>query len=156
MSTADQTQGAGKYSAKWQERFNFFETYGAPNDPRFKPAVNALPGFKKKLLICANVIAFFLWPDLLLRAGAVEEKPGADRHHHRRQHRYSRAFRHLRNGSSKGIGDWLERCVFHDVLPDCQLLLLPSGSKRRARLEPVQRHASLTCRCSQLSTRTSR
>ncbi|WP_440062119.1 DUF2628 domain-containing protein [Pseudomonas syringae] len=62
MSTADQTQSTGKYSAKWQERFNFFETYGAPNDPRFKPAVNALPGFKKKLLICANVIAFFFGP----------------------------------------------------------------------------------------------
>ncbi|WP_439857542.1 DUF2628 domain-containing protein [Pseudomonas syringae] len=62
MSTTDQTQSTGQHSAKWQERFNFFETYGAPNDPRFKPAVNALPDFKKKLLVCANIIAFFFGP----------------------------------------------------------------------------------------------
>ncbi|CAM3517365.1 hypothetical protein BZK31_13715 [Pseudomonas floridensis] len=62
MSTADQLHSTGKYSAKWQERFNFFNTYGAPNDPRFKPAVNALPDFKKKLIVSANVIAFFFGP----------------------------------------------------------------------------------------------
>ena len=35
MSTSDQLHSTGKYSAKWQERFNFFNMYGAPNDPRF-------------------------------------------------------------------------------------------------------------------------
>ncbi|MCD5997278.1 DUF2628 domain-containing protein [Pseudomonas sp. CDFA 602] len=69
MNTTDQLQGTGKYSAKWQERFNFFEAYGAPDDPRFKPALKALPGFKKKLLINANVIAFFFGPIYLFVLG---------------------------------------------------------------------------------------
>ncbi|WHS62347.1 DUF2628 domain-containing protein [Pseudomonas sp. G2-4] len=69
MSTTEQTQTTGKYSAKWQERFNFFDTYGAPSDPRFKPALKALPGFKKKLLINANVIAFFFGPIYLFVLG---------------------------------------------------------------------------------------
>jgi len=69
MSTTEQVQASGKYSAKWQERFNFFDTYGAPNDPRFKVALKALPGFKKKLLINANVIAFFFGPIYLFVLG---------------------------------------------------------------------------------------
>ncbi|CAH0124763.1 DUF2628 domain-containing protein [Pseudomonas mediterranea] len=69
MSTTEQVQGTGKYSAKWQERFNFFDTYGAPNDPRHKEAFKALPGFKKKILINANVIAFFFGPIYLFVLG---------------------------------------------------------------------------------------
>lgn len=69
MSTTEQTQTTGKYSAKWQERFNFFDTYGAPSDPRFKEALKALPGFKKKLLVNANVIAFFFGPIYLFVLG---------------------------------------------------------------------------------------
>ncbi|WP_445380746.1 DUF2628 domain-containing protein [Pseudomonas syringae] len=62
MSTADQTRSTGTYSAKWQERFNFFETYGAPNDPRFKAGLKSLPGFRKKMRINFNVIAYFFGP----------------------------------------------------------------------------------------------
>lgn len=69
MSSTEQVQSAGKYSAKWQERFDFFETYGAPNDPRYKEAVKTLPGFKKKILINANVIAFFFGPIYLFVLG---------------------------------------------------------------------------------------
>ncbi|WP_260961776.1 DUF2628 domain-containing protein [Pseudomonas citri] len=69
MSTTENVQSSGKYSAKWQERFDFFETYGAPNDPRYKEALKTLPGFKKKLLINANVIAFFFGPIYLFVLG---------------------------------------------------------------------------------------
>ncbi|WP_426144011.1 DUF2628 domain-containing protein [Pseudomonas sp. DWP3-1-2] len=62
MSTTDQTQSTGKYNAKWQERFNFFEAYGAPNDPNFKAGLKSLPGVRKKLLINLNVIAYFFGP----------------------------------------------------------------------------------------------
>ncbi|MGN8275915.1 DUF2628 domain-containing protein [Pseudomonas sp. SMV71] len=69
MSTTEQAQASGKYSAKWQARFNFFETYGPPNDPRHKVALKALPGFKEKILINANVIAFFFGPIYLFVLG---------------------------------------------------------------------------------------
>lgn len=69
MNTHEQVQSTGKYSAKWQERFNFFDTYGAPNDPRHKPALKALPGMKKKIIINANVIAFFFGPIYLFVLG---------------------------------------------------------------------------------------
>jgi hypothetical protein len=69
MTTAEDMQSTGKYSPKWQERFDFFETYGAPNDPRYKEAVKTLPDFKKKILINANVIAFFFGPIYLFVLG---------------------------------------------------------------------------------------
>ncbi|NBF13229.1 DUF2628 domain-containing protein [Pseudomonas sp. Fl4BN1] len=69
MSTNEQVQNTGKYSAKWQERFNFFDTYGSPSDPRYKVAIKTLPGFKKKMLINANVIAFFFGPIYLFVLG---------------------------------------------------------------------------------------
>jgi hypothetical protein len=69
MSTPEHVQSTDKYSPKWQERFDFFETYGAPNDPRYKDAVKTLPGFKKKILINANVIAFFFGPIYLFVLG---------------------------------------------------------------------------------------
>jgi hypothetical protein len=69
MDTTGQLQSTGKYSAKWQERFSFFETYGAPNDPRFKPALKALPKFSKKVLINANIIAYFFGPIYLFVLG---------------------------------------------------------------------------------------
>ena len=69
MSTTEQVQSTGKYSTKWQERFDFFNTYGAPSDPRYKEAFKALPGFKKKILINANVIAFFFGPIYLFVLG---------------------------------------------------------------------------------------
>ena len=68
MSTTEQVQ-TGKYSAKWQERFDFFDTYGAPSDPSYKEAFKTLPGFKKKILINANVIAFFFGPIYLFVLG---------------------------------------------------------------------------------------
>ena len=69
MSTPEHVESTDKYSAKWQERFDFFETYGAPNDPRYKEAVKTLPDFKKKILINANVIAFFFGPIYLFVLG---------------------------------------------------------------------------------------
>ena len=51
-----------KYSAKWQERFDFFEAHGAPKDPSFNTAFKALPGFGKKMLMQMNFIAFFFGP----------------------------------------------------------------------------------------------
>jgi len=69
MSTTEQLQGTRKYSAKWQERFDFFDTYGAPNDPRYKAALKALPTFRNKLLINGNVIAFFFGPIYLFVLG---------------------------------------------------------------------------------------
>jgi len=51
MNTNEQVQSSGKYSTKWQERFNFFDTYGSPSDPRYKAAIKTLPGLKKKMLI---------------------------------------------------------------------------------------------------------
>ncbi|MBC3950027.1 DUF2628 domain-containing protein [Pseudomonas folii] len=62
MSTADHPQSTSKYSAKWQERFNFFETYGAPKDPRFNAALKSLPGVRKKMRININIIACFFGP----------------------------------------------------------------------------------------------
>jgi len=69
MNTTEQLQDTRKYSAKWQERFDFFDTYGAPNDPRYKAALKALPTFRKKLLINGNVIAFFFGPIYLFVLG---------------------------------------------------------------------------------------
>lgn len=69
MSTTEQIQGTSKHSAKWQERFNFFETYGAPNDPRYKQALKALPTLGKKFLINSNIIAFFFGPIYLFVLG---------------------------------------------------------------------------------------
>jgi len=69
MSTTEQLQNTGKYSAKWQERFNFFETYGPPSDPRYKEAMKKLPDFKKKILVNANIIAFFFGPIYLFVLG---------------------------------------------------------------------------------------
>ncbi|MFA0998476.1 MULTISPECIES: DUF2628 domain-containing protein [Pseudomonas syringae group] len=62
MSTVGQAQSPARHSAKWQERFNFFETYGAPNDPRFKAGLKSLPGVRRKLWINLNVIAYFFGP----------------------------------------------------------------------------------------------
>lgn len=69
MNTNEQVQSASKHSAKWQERFNFFDTYGSPSDPRYKAAIKTLPGLKKKMLINANVIAFFFGPIYLFVLG---------------------------------------------------------------------------------------
>ncbi|MCE4052241.1 DUF2628 domain-containing protein [Pseudomonas sp. Au-Pse12] len=69
MNTNEQVQSSGKYSTKWQERFNFFDTYGSPSDPRYKEAIKTLPGLKKKMLINANVIAFFFGPIYLFVLG---------------------------------------------------------------------------------------
>lgn len=69
MNTNEQVKSTDKYSAKWQERFNFFDTYGAPNDPRYKAAFKALVGFKKRMRINANMIAFFFGPIYLFVLG---------------------------------------------------------------------------------------
>ncbi len=143
MSTTEQVQSTGKYSAKWQERFDFFETYGAPNDPRYKEAVNALPGFKKKILINANVIAFFFGPIYLFVLGLWKKKPGPAGYFRGDPHRIERDFRNHRHGVSPSVEHGPKHRHVDDVRTHGQLRLLPQGSERRARLEPVQRHASL-------------
>ncbi|HCV96334.1 hypothetical protein D3C87_199320 [compost metagenome] len=45
-------------SPKWQFRFNFFDTYGAPNTPAFKAAYKELP-FGQKLKVNFNFFALF-------------------------------------------------------------------------------------------------
>ncbi|CAM3261820.1 hypothetical protein BZK31_22080 [Pseudomonas floridensis] len=69
MNTTEQLQTKRKYSAKWQERFDFFEANGAPKDPGFNAAFKALPGFGKKMLMQMNFIAFFFGPIYLFVLG---------------------------------------------------------------------------------------
>ncbi|GKX55852.1 membrane protein [Leminorella grimontii] len=47
-----------KYSQKWQDRFAFFDQYGAPNTPEFKAALKA-ETFGRRILFNMNIIAFF-------------------------------------------------------------------------------------------------
>ncbi|MER1847488.1 DUF2628 domain-containing protein [Proteus mirabilis] len=47
-----------EYSAKWEERFYFFEKYGSPKSPEYKAAYKALT-FGKRILIGMNIWAFF-------------------------------------------------------------------------------------------------
>lgn len=68
MSVTEGTQDIANYSAKWQERFAFFDAHGAPNAPAYKPALKQLP-FKKKILVNANIIAFFFGPIYLFVLG---------------------------------------------------------------------------------------
>ncbi|MNP25034.1 hypothetical protein D3C76_1178250 [compost metagenome] len=68
MNTTDKVQGSSKYSAKWQERFAFFDVHGAPNAPGYKPALQQLP-LKQKITINANIIAFFFGPIYLFVLG---------------------------------------------------------------------------------------
>lgn len=142
MSTTEQVQSNGKYSAKWQERFDFFDTYGAPSDPRYKEAFKALPGFKKNTHQCKRD-RIFLRPYLPVRPGPLEEEPGAAGYFPGDQHRLERHFRHHWHGVSAAVEHGAERCHVDDVRADGQLRVLPQGSERRTRLESVQRYASL-------------
>jgi hypothetical protein len=55
-----------QFSPKWQFRFNFFNTYGAPNTPAFKAAYKELP-FGQKIKVNFNFFAlFFSWIYLLI------------------------------------------------------------------------------------------
>lgn len=47
-----------EYSAKWEERFAFFEKYGSPKSPEYKAAYKGLT-FGKRILIGMNIWAFF-------------------------------------------------------------------------------------------------
>ncbi len=49
MDTTEPSREAS-YPPKWQERFAFYETYGAPKTATCKKAFKELP-FRKKLLI---------------------------------------------------------------------------------------------------------
>ncbi|WP_313348035.1 DUF2628 domain-containing protein [Stenotrophomonas sp.] len=49
---------ASSYSPKWQFRFNFFATHGAPSSPAFKAAYKALP-FGQKIKVNFNFFALF-------------------------------------------------------------------------------------------------
>ncbi len=52
------TSHSKQYSAKWQERFAFFDKNGAPGTATYKNALRALP-FGKRVLVNSNIIAFF-------------------------------------------------------------------------------------------------
>ncbi|NDJ59052.1 DUF2628 domain-containing protein [Enterobacteriaceae bacterium 4M9] len=52
------TSHSKQYSAKWQERFAFFDKNGSPGTPQYKAELKALP-FGKRVLINSNIIAFF-------------------------------------------------------------------------------------------------
>lgn len=47
-----------QYSQKWQKRFDFFDTHGAPNTPEFKAALKAA-SFGDRILFNMNIFAFF-------------------------------------------------------------------------------------------------
>lgn len=47
-----------EYSAKWQERFAFFDQNGSPKSPEYKSAYKGLT-FGKRILIGMNIWAFF-------------------------------------------------------------------------------------------------
>ncbi|EPL6453849.1 MULTISPECIES: DUF2628 domain-containing protein [Providencia] len=47
-----------QYSNKWQKRFDFFDTHGAPDTAEFKAALKA-ESFSGRLLINMNFFAFF-------------------------------------------------------------------------------------------------
>lgn len=57
-----------KYSAKWQARFDFFDSYGAPSIPAFRQALKQLP-FRQKLRVNMNLIAFLFGPIYLFVLG---------------------------------------------------------------------------------------
>ncbi|GGM00805.1 membrane protein [Pseudomonas asuensis] len=61
------------YSPKWQERFAFYETYGAPKTVTFKKAFKSLP-YRKKLLLIRCWPAFFLGPFYLIFALGLKKK----------------------------------------------------------------------------------
>lgn len=60
MSSTDELQ-TYNVSPKWQERFAFFDQYGAPKSPDFKLGFKQLPA-RKRILINLNFIAFFFGP----------------------------------------------------------------------------------------------
>ncbi|MGF6199448.1 DUF2628 domain-containing protein [Pseudomonas laurylsulfatiphila] len=60
MSSTDELQTYNT-SPKWQERFAFFDQYGAPKSPDFKLGFKQLPA-RKRILINLNFIAFFFGP----------------------------------------------------------------------------------------------
>jgi hypothetical protein len=60
MSSTDELQTYNA-SPKWQERFAFFDQYGAPKSPDFKLGFKQLPA-RKRILINLNFIAFFFGP----------------------------------------------------------------------------------------------
>ena len=69
-----------KYSQKWQDRFAFFDQYGAPGTPEFRAAIKA-ETFSRRILFNMNIIAFFfgfiyffvlgLWKKNLVLAAAT-------------------------------------------------------------------------------------
>ena len=72
MDTTEPSREAS-YSSKWQERFAFYETYGAPKTATCKKAFKELP-FRKKLLIIRCWPAFFLGPFYLIFALGLKKK----------------------------------------------------------------------------------
>ncbi|SPZ06173.1 membrane protein [Pseudomonas luteola] len=72
MDTTEPSREAS-YPPKWQERFAFYETYGAPKTATCKKAFKELP-FRKKLLIIRCWPAFFLGPFYLIFALGLKKK----------------------------------------------------------------------------------
>ncbi|WP_438280752.1 DUF2628 domain-containing protein [Pseudomonas alabamensis] len=68
MSVAEASKDISEYKPKWQERFAFFDAYGAPNSKTYKAAYKQLP-LKKKFLVNGSFIAFFFGPIYLFVLG---------------------------------------------------------------------------------------
>jgi hypothetical protein len=68
MDTTDKVPTRSEYSEKWQWRFDFFDTHGAPSSPGFKPALKQLKG-RQGIKINFNFIAFFFGPIYLFVLG---------------------------------------------------------------------------------------
>lgn len=68
MNATEQTRDPARHSAKWQERFSFFDAHGAPDSKGYKPALKQLP-WKKKLRVNVNFIAYFFGPVYLFVLG---------------------------------------------------------------------------------------
>ncbi|KAF1006476.1 MAG: hypothetical protein GAK28_02494 [Luteibacter sp.] len=60
MADADTFNNPG-LNAKWQARFSFFDRFGGPSSPEYKAELKKLP-FKEKLIVNANIFAFFFGP----------------------------------------------------------------------------------------------
>ena len=62
----------GAYSGKWQDRFAFFDVFGAPGTPRYKEGVRALKPMAR-IKYGLNVWALFFGPLFFLGKGMLRK-----------------------------------------------------------------------------------
>ncbi|MES0686455.1 hypothetical protein [Providencia stuartii] len=61
-----------QYPIKWQKRFAFFDTYGAPKTPEHKAAIKQQPYFAR-FLIMFNFFCLLLWTYLFCNCRIMEK-----------------------------------------------------------------------------------